>query len=420
MGPITSWHDLKNALRRQSWLIFFILLVGMPAAYLYAKSRPSEYQAMGVLGIEVPQGEGSDMASGPAVTRRLDEVEAALMSRGNLLDLADQFEIQPEDTEVARIRLVRDSITITRLVDQARAWDPQVVPFAISISVRQEDPEAAAAMVNVVLEQAVEEDSDRVRQDLTSALQRQRVVLDYLVGEEARVEERMALVEADLAELRAENVEALPENLEVQRERLADLEEQREGLDRQLQSFASSQNQLGDDLAERRSQQIAEQRAEVQADIEEIEAILDAAPGVERELSALNRQIRSLEAELSAISGQRTQAELNQQLGAFDQVARLFILEPALVPDIPISGSRARLAMAGGMGVLMLAFGLALAREILHPGIRNTAQMKAQLGVEPVVVIPYVRSPTTYRRRLAGSALLVGAAVIALVAEQWW
>jgi uncharacterized protein involved in exopolysaccharide biosynthesis len=418
MGPITSLYDLKTALRRQFGLIALGLALGLPAVYWYVKTRPSIYEAEGILGIEVPQGQLADSTVGPGVTRRLDEVEQALMSRESLLALAEEFSLFAEETEAGRVRLVRDSISITRLVDAAQAWNPQVLPYAISVAVQLEDSEEAAAVANALIDQAVEEDEERVRADITSSLERQRLVLDYLVQEETRVVEQIAQTEAELAQLRGEFADSLPEVLEDQRERLVTVREQLEELESQLEGFDANQSSLSPDLAARRREQLAEQRATLQAEIDELEAAIAAAPEVEQSIAALTRRSRTLEAELTAISGQRTQAELGQQVGEYDQVARLYELEAAAAPDIPISSSKANLALAGGVAVLVLTLGVALAREILHPGIRNTAQMKAQLGVEPVVVIPYVRAPNSTWRWAALSAAFVALVFLVMLAQR--
>jgi hypothetical protein len=122
--------------------------------------------------------------------------------------------------------------------------------------------------------------------------------------------------------------------------------------------------------------------------------------------------LTTLEVELEAISMQRAQASMTQTLATGNQVAPLFILEPALLPEYPASGGRRKVALAGGVAVLGMALGLALIRELLHPVIRTAAQMKRQLDITPVVVIPYVAPPRSLQRRLG---IATGSLALALL-----
>jgi hypothetical protein len=80
--------------------------------------------------------------------------------------------------------------------------------------------------------------------------------------------------------------------------------------------------------------------------------------------------------------------------------------------------------MAGAVASVMVAFGAALALELMSQGIRSAAQMRRELGIDPVVVIPRL----TPRRRGGGgisrwlAALLatLGAAAAAIWAITRW
>lgn len=416
MGAITSRRELLSALRRQAWLILLILAVGLPAVYVYAKTRPHVFEGKGTLGIELPQGldDGGASAGGLALSRRLDEIEQALQSRETLLAFGDRFGLYPGGSDESRVGKLRSALWINRLVDPGQTWNPSVLPYGIEVYAKAGDPDTAADFANAVLDQAVKEDEARVREDMDAALQRQRLALDYLVERQNELETQMDAAQAELAQLRAANPDSLPDGLEAQRTRLAALQDQFEGVQREFRNFESSQGQLSADLADRRRAQLQEQLSAIGAEIERSETAIAAAPAVERQLAEINLRIRSLDAELGAIASQRTQAELNQKLGDVGQTARLYVLEAAVPPDVPISRSRSRLAMTGGVVVLLLALAVGLGREMIHPGIRSASQMKAQLGIEPVVVIPYVNAAGVARWRMGG-ALLFGGVVLLLL-----
>lgn len=403
MGSITSVHDALAALRRQIWLILLILATGLPVVYWYATSRPRVYEAVAVLGVEGPQA----AESGVNVSRQLDEIQQALLSRGNLADHVNRLDLFGEVTnENERVGLTRGSITITKLIDPAQAWQPNAQPYGLSISVRLGDPDQAASLANALLESIVTEDARRAQMRATATLDRTNEALEYLRAEEARLQEAIADVENEIAEFRAANLASLPESLTALRDQRTRLISDRIALDRDGIEVAEVQG-LRSDLAERQRQLIQDERDMLSAAIAEAEAALASAPNVERQLGALTRRLASLEAELDAVLTQRTEAGMSQHLAAQVRADHFNVLETAMPPEFPASAGERKIAMAGAVAVATLAFGLAFAREILNPVLRTAAQMQRELGVEPVVVIPSVTSRAAARRRRGLLALFL-------------
>ncbi len=121
------------------------------------------------------------------------------------------------------------------------------------------------------------------------------------------------------------------------------------------------------------------------------------------------------------LTTQRTEAATAELISSREQAARFSVLERAQLPIYPVSISRTKLAIAGGVAVGLLAIGLALLLELANPVIRNARQMERLLGVQPVIVVPSLRSSRTRRRRrlgvILGFGLLVaaGAALLAVI-----
>ena len=65
-------------------------------------------------------------------------------------------------------------------------------------------------------------------------------------------------------------------------------------------------------------------------------------------------------------------------------------LEEAQVPDFPISASRKKTALAGGIASTLLALVLAFLLELRKPVIRTATQMERETGLLPVISIPRV------------------------------
>ena len=98
-------------------------------------------------------------------------------------------------------------------------------------------------------------------------------------------------------------------------------------------------------------------------------------------------------------------------LEARQQQERFEILETAVPPEQPVSASRRKIALAGGVASLIAALGLVLTLEILNPKLRTASQLRDELDIIPVVTIPVVRLPHERRAR----ALRLAGAVIAAI-----
>jgi uncharacterized protein involved in exopolysaccharide biosynthesis len=157
-----------------------------------------------------------------------------------------------------------------------------------------------------------------------------------------------------------------------------------------------------------RKQALADQAARLQA------AVI-RNPGVEASLHALERGLEQLRERYTDVARRHAEASTGAQLEANQQSERFEILEPALVPDLPVGPNRMKLVVLGGGASLGLASGLVLLLEMLRPTMRTSAQMQRQLDIRPVVSIPYVSSPGESMRRLA-----VWLGGIALVAASLW
>ena len=178
-------------------------------------------------------------------------------------------------------------------------------------------------------------------------------------------------------------------------------------------------------VIERQMGQIAAQteqlRAHKQALAEERRQLKQAirrTPEVEVALNALNRELVELQERYSDVARRREEARIGEQLEANQQSERFEVLEEALLPDQPVGPNRKKIVVFGSGASVGLALGLIFLLEMMNPALRTTAQMERQLGLSPVVSIPYVSAPgERWRRRGVWTAgLLLGAAAVLLAA----
>lgn len=424
MGPISSIWDIPRILLRRMWVITLILVVGIPGVLLYALSQPRVYEATAVVQIEAAQvverltsQTGGGAASGTLnPNSELELIEQQLMSRDHVMSILDQFglfEGIPSVTE--RVALLRRAVQIVELIDPEQAWRPDVQPSGLVITVRLSDPDIAAAIANTFLDRVLEEAQER-----TSG--RTARTLEFLEVEEARLTGEIEEMEFAYSEFRQANSGALPAAIASQRTQLSRLEESRIDIEEQIIELESESGRL---LAEARlrQQELLNQRLDLVTDaIAEIEAVLATAPEVERQTHVFERQLDQLQDELGVITERRAQAAMNQLLETRNQAERFEVLETAISPEYPVSTSRKKLAMAGGMLVVFLAVAAALALEILDGRLRSARQFERELGVQPVVVIPNLRSQRQVRRgRVVWIGVFTAMAVgIVGLARGWW
>lgn len=418
MGPIGSFRDLLTVLRRKAWLVALVLAVGLPLVVMFALSRPRIYEATAVIQIEAPEVTVTTAGQvlGLSADGQLDLITQSLMARDNMVALIDRFALFAEiPTPTERVALLRESIGIVKLVDPAQAWRPDVQPSGLAITVRLGDQQAAADLANALLDQIVSEARARSEGRATRTL-------EFLLAEESRVAAEIAAIETQIAGYRATNVASLPEGLTAQRDRLSRLSETRLALEQQLIELEGARDRLREEEVVSRQSLLSEQIALVTQDIAAIEDAIAAAPEVERELSAMTRTLGQLEAELTVLTTQRTEAAMTLLLATQDQSERFEVLERAIAPEFPVSASRRKIALAGGVAVALAALGLAVLLELLQPALRTAAQVERQLGVQPVIVVPRLRSRRSrLRGRLIGLGVLaaLAAAAVALLRGRW-
>lgn len=419
MGQITTLSDVLGLLRRRSWLIVLILMIGIPAAILYALSRPQLFEATAVIQIEAPQVAATSATQPAPVLQgdtQLDLIQQKLMSRDVLTGIIDKFSIFPADVPLAeQVALLRGAVTITKLVDPAQAFQPNVQPSGLSITVRLANAQKAADVANELLADILAEAQSRSEGRATRTLQ-------FFEAEEARVGAEIDAAETEFARFKEANGASLPDGVSGQRDQQSRLVQSRIVLDQQILELQTNSDRLRVEEVARQNDLLEQQRNLIDQNIATIQTALDAAPEVQRQFSAFDRQLGQLQEEFRVITTRRTEAAMNQLLETQDQAARFEVLETAIVPDYSVSASRRKVALAGAVFSGILALGLAFGVEMMNPAIRTAAQLERQLGVQAVIVIPHLTNRRTSRNRKL-SWLLVGLAAVgggALVLRDWF
>lgn len=415
MNQFQSFGEVLAALRRRAILILTITFVGCLLSLYYALGQTKIYEATAVVQIEdaqVPDQMAGALAANTDASRRLRLIEQRLMARDNLLRVMDQYALFSGDPMVTlseRLGRMREAVRITPLLNAAQAYTPGGnVPSGLLISVQLDDPQKAADVANWLMQSVIDQSRDR-------SVSRARDTFSFFAEEEARVGGAIAALEARIADFKRANADQLPAGLADLRSQLSSLRDTDLDLDQQILALETATDRTRDDVRERQLAALREQKALIAARMGQIEALISGSPEVERVLNGLEREMTKLREQYEVIARRQAEAELGQMLEERQATDRFEALETALPPEYPISRSRKKLALMGGVVSLLAGLGLAFAVEVMNPVIRSAAQMERVLGLQPVVAIPVVR--TQRDRRIGGLKLLAKmAGIVALLA----
>jgi len=414
MGQIHSIGDFLNMVRRRFWLIALVVALGTLGSVYWALGQQKVYEATAVAQIESPTvvDAGSTRAgASTSIERRLRLLEQQIMARDNLVEMIRKFGLY-SGTDMSmgmKVSNLRESSSLVQITDSNAGWGAQRIPTGMLITVSHTDPEIAALLANEFLRKLRE--LNNRRQSIAASEQ-----LAFFRAEKERVEAEIVSIESRIAEFKEQNAPYLPEGMAAQRTELTELRSTLLQLDQRLIELESNGTRQRTSVIERQRALISEQQELIRARISEIEDAIAKAPDVERQFAALQREQEQLEEQYTVITQRATSSEMSQALEKQNQFERIEVLETALVPEHPVSGSRKKKVLLGAFVSGFVGLGLAFLLDLLRPVIRTREQLERQLNVKAVVAIPRIETPGgRAKKRVLTATILVGLlAVLAL------
>ena len=408
MNQFQSIGEVLSALKRRALLILLVTVLGSAASVWLALNQIKVYEATAVVQIE--EGQMPDSLAGASAqnqdgSRRVRLIEQRLMSRDNLLALMEEHGLFDGDTGMSvgqRLFRMREAVSIQEIRTNSNSFAAQQeMPSGLRISVVLPDPQKAADVANEMMYQVINQSRDR---SLSSA----RDTLAFFESEEARVETEIEAMEAKIATFKRENAEALPSGTGALRSQLTTLEDSQLALARDIVEMEGNSTRQREEVLARQLGLMREQQSLIEQRISDINETLLQAPEVERELSALERDLERLKDQYSVITRRKADAEMGQMLEDRQQTDRFEVLETALVPEFSASSGRKKIVLAGVVASVLAGVVIAFVAELMNPAIRSAAQMERVLGLQPVVSIPVVEARRDRRSRQLRSVTAVG------------
>lgn len=397
MGPIYSLGDFWDMVRRRLFTIVCVIILGCLVSLWFAASQQHEYETAEVLQVTQPQiaGELAKSTVEGSSARRMQLIEQRLMARGTVLEVIEKFGLYADMealTQLQKVALLRESVRITGVAAAREGFADDGTISVLTITARMPTAEQAQQVASEFGRRTIE-------LSVATRIDQARETLSFFAGKEAALADQVAALEDEIAAYRNENDVTLPGTIEFRRAEIAALNEglleiARERIEIRRaadQALATERPATARRLQEEAEQNLATLDAQEQLLTRRragLEASLQTTPEVERRLGAYDRRLEQLQAELAQMTARRNEAEVGFRLETGRQAERLTVIEPAPLPDYPVTGARKTKALMGAAASLLAALLAAFLQELRQPALRTAAQMERETGLVPVVTIP--------------------------------
>ena len=414
MDQIFPLDDMIDMVRRRFRVIAAIIFVGSVAALFFAASQTHLYRSAEVLQVARPTID-NDLARSTvdgSSARRLQLIEQQLMTRGTMLEVAEQFGVfdaAPEMLPSERVSRMRDAIRITGVAAAREGYTDDGTVSVLTITATFDTPQKAQAIAHEFARRTIDISA-------SSRIEQARETLRFFSEEETKQLGELDRIEREITAYQRDNNLAIEGGLELRQTQIAAINEAILGIERERIALEQDLSQLDQT---QRAATLERLQSEIGAQIEVLnlqQALLEArlaklaqaikvSPQIERDLAAFERQRQKLQDELNVIAARRAEAEVGLKLEEQRQAERLTVIEPAALPDYPVTPSRKRTALIGMAASVFLGLLAAFLLDLRHPVIRSARQMQSRLGITPVVTIPPLEPSRRSRKRFANARI---------------
>jgi polysaccharide chain length determinant protein (PEP-CTERM system associated) len=150
------------------------------------------------------------------------------------------------------------------------------------------------------------------------------------------------------------------------------------------------------------------------------QARIEATPVREAELASLTRDYETLQANYRGLLQKKEESEISANLEKRQIGEQFKILDPARMPEKPVSPDRPRLYLIAVLAALAIGVGLATTAEYFDRSLRTEADVRGALNLMVLATVPYMRDGAARRRRRYVALGAGATAVLAVCAAVAW
>lgn len=242
---------LYSVVKHRRRLLFIPLLIGIVATSYVLMSSPTLYKSTAVILVEeadVPKNLVQSTITS-FVDQRIQLITRKVMTRQNLAEIVETFDLYPEMRPNVPMRVVLDRFrkdlemsSNSVEISDPRSGRNREMTLTLNISFKSQDPELAQRVAN---EFATLFLNENVRSRTEGASE----AASFLSGEAASLEEIIKLKEKQLAEFKEKYAGSLPEDTKFNKDQLERNERDLFEVDQRLQSLADRLIYLNSELA---------------------------------------------------------------------------------------------------------------------------------------------------------------------------
>ena len=133
-------------------------------------------------------------------------------------------------------------------------------------------------------------------------------------------------------------------------------------------------------------------RADLATRIAALERNIGSSPGVERDYTALRRELDGTQLKFREVQAKQLEAQVAQNLEVQRKGERFSLIEPPLVPEEPTSPNRQMIIILGVVLSLVAGLATAMLLELLDGSVRGASAVDSLLTAPPLAVIPWFES----------------------------
>ena len=378
---VDVWHYIAILRRRIYFLVIPFVLV-FAGGFAVAMLMPAIYVAEGKLLVESQQ-IPTELVR-PTITatakERIQVIEQRVMTRDNLLAIADKYQLFPGKRQnlsaTQLLDLMRQRTRLTPFeLDQRRRSD--ALTIALTIAFEYEQADIAMRVANELVTLILNEDA----RNRTS---RAHETTSFLAREVKKLEGELGTIEAQIAEFRTKhNRETVADKTTMQ---LALLKAE-------FQEKATLYTDAHPEMVRLKRQMAV------------LEKIAAQTTQFESGLEALVGQRAAIQKNLEGATQRASQARLGESLERAQFSERLEVLEQAVLPQKPTKPNRPKLLGAAFALALLAGFGAVAAMEIFNRTIWTTRDLYAVADAFLVVPIPYIATKKELVQRRAAAVV---------------
>jgi uncharacterized protein involved in exopolysaccharide biosynthesis len=140
------------------------------------------------------------------------------------------------------------------------------------------------------------------------------------------------------------------------------------------------------------------QDAQLRAKLSSLEQNVTAAPSVEREYSAVTRDLASARDKYQQLLNRQMDAEVSEAAISGGRADEFRLIQAPMLPGGPSKPARLAILLIGLVASVVLGLSITVAAEALDPKVRGARDVRELLGVSPLVAIPEIRNSRSRRR----------------------